>query len=59
MARDIALLAQNASHLREWESRKSDFEPITAQEREAAWQLKHIVGRLDQKANLAFYPYIV
>lgn len=49
MARGVAVWAQNAAHLREWESRRSNFEAINAREREAAWQLKRIVSKLQQK----------
>jgi hypothetical protein len=46
MARDVALWSQNAVHLKEWESRRSNFEPMIEREREAVWQLKHIVEKL-------------
>jgi hypothetical protein len=46
MARDVALWSQNAVHRKEWESRRSNFEPMTGREREAAWQLEHIVKKL-------------
>lgn len=46
MARDVALWSQNAVHLKKWESRRSNFEPMTGREREAIWQLKQIVKKL-------------
>jgi hypothetical protein len=48
MARDVALWAQNAAHQREWESRKSNFEPMTGREREALWQLRRIDESLSE-----------
>jgi hypothetical protein len=45
MARDVALWSQNAVHLKKWESRRSNFEPMTGKEREAIWQLKGIVKK--------------
>lgn len=46
MARDVALWSQNAVHLKKWESRRSNFEPMTGRERESVWQLKRIVDKL-------------
>ena len=46
IARDVALWAQNAVHLKKWENRRSNFEPMTGKEREAMWQLKRIVEKL-------------
>lgn len=46
MARDVALCAQNATHRKEWEGRKSDLELMVGREKEALWQLKHIVEKL-------------
>lgn len=46
MARDVALWSQNAVHLKAWESRRSNFEPMIGREREAVWQLERIVEKL-------------
>ena len=46
MARDVALWSQNAAHRKKWESRISNFEPMTGREREAVWQLERIVKKL-------------
>jgi hypothetical protein len=46
MARDVAVWAQNAAHRREWEGRKSNFQPMFGREKEAAWQLKHIATKI-------------
>lgn len=46
MAREIALCSQVAAHRREWESRKSNTEPIIEREKEASWQLERIVDSL-------------
>ena len=46
MARDIALWSQNAVHLKKWENRRSNFEPMIGREREATWQLRRIVEKL-------------
>lgn len=46
VAQEVAVCAQRAAHLKAWENRKSDLQPITERETEAAWQLKQIVGKL-------------
>ena len=46
IARDVALWSQNAVHLKKWESRRTNLEPMTGKEREAIWQLKRIVKKL-------------
>jgi hypothetical protein len=43
MAQEVAVCAQTAAHRKLWENRKSDSEPMTGREAEAAWQLKLIV----------------
>jgi hypothetical protein len=46
MAREVAARARMAAHHKEWESRKSNVEPMFAREKEAAWQLAQIIKRL-------------
>jgi hypothetical protein len=46
MARDVALWSQNAAHRKEWENRRSHFEPMVAREKESLWQLARIAKRL-------------
>jgi len=46
MARNVALWSQNAVHLKKWENRRSNFEPMIGRERESVWQLKCIVEKL-------------
>lgn len=46
IARNVALWSQNAVHLKRWEGRKSNFEPMVGREREAVWQLKQIAQKL-------------
>jgi hypothetical protein len=46
MAQEVAVCAQRAAHRKVWENRKSNLEPITEREVEAAWQLKQIVDQL-------------
>ena len=46
MAQGVALWSQNAVHLKKWEDRRSNFEPMTGRERESVWQLKHIAKKL-------------
>lgn len=46
MARDVALWSQNAVHLKKWESRRSNLEPMIGRETEAVWQLRRIVEKL-------------
>lgn len=45
-ARLVARHTQRAAHRNLWESRKSNVEPMTGIEREAAWQLKRITKKL-------------
>jgi hypothetical protein len=52
MARDVALWSQNATHRRDWESRRSNFELLTGMEREALWQLERIVEKLTRMTHL-------
>lgn len=46
LARVVAVHTQRAAHRRAWETRKSNVQPITAREEEAAWQLSRIVNAL-------------
>jgi hypothetical protein len=46
MARNVALWAQKAVHVKQWESRKSNFELMIGKEKEAVWQLSQIVKKL-------------
>jgi hypothetical protein len=46
MAQEVAVCAQRAAHRKVWENRKSDLEPMTERELEAAWQLKQIIDKL-------------
>lgn len=46
MAQEVAVCTQRAAHRKVWENRKSDLEPMTEREMEAAWQLKQIVDNL-------------
>ena len=48
MAREVAACAQTAAHRKEWESRKSNVEPMIAREEEATWQLTEIVKRMQK-----------
>jgi hypothetical protein len=45
-ARMVAAQAQKAARRMQWESRKSNVQPMTASEREAAWQLGRLVCML-------------
>lgn len=52
IARDVALWSQNAVHLKKWEDRRSNFEPMTGRERESVWQLKHIAKKLIRVSSM-------
>jgi hypothetical protein len=46
MAREVAVCTQIAAHRNVWEKRESNVHPINAREKEACWQLEHILDRL-------------
>jgi hypothetical protein len=46
MVRHVANHTQRAIHYKEWESRKSDFEPMFGRELGATWQLARIAEKL-------------
>lgn len=48
LARIVALHTQRAAHRKEWESRKSNLEPMVVREKEATWQLAYIVEKLEE-----------
>jgi hypothetical protein len=46
LTRVVAVQTQKAAQRMQWENRKSNVQPLTAREREAAWQLSRIIRKL-------------
>lgn len=46
MARAVAIYAQRATHREMWERRNSNLQLMTGREREATWQLRHVVKKI-------------